>query len=636
MNRDEPAGGLPLQLIGDWYFPRVDPGAADGVKFLRLVAKARGLNPASDDKIADALTGRTGDDAKMDLLDADAALANLPGDVASKARSLRSDLVNALEPFVPVPAGETLRSLQATCLASGFGHLPKGTVVVAQTTSRAERLLVLPLVTFDIATGAASVSLPHLDHATAAAATVIRATKGEDVLKGILQIGGILAFAMPPPWGAVGAAGATLAQLLVGAADSAPDPFAIVVQSIETYLQEKQVEEWSNTVYNFLGGANGLQTQLAALKDTESLDQTVFINDTLLPLVNDATNAGRSDNVNAAVAGLSNFVHNLAKDARNESREKYHKNKTLALESALDLSLMATSALLVGLKFRIQLYATLATAAQSNGDNEGFIKHTGAWLDAYAVYELTIRGESPKKPGVAGNATHMIAAVRKARLGLIGNPYSVSASFAGGKQETFKEYGWGFTDAAVEDPSIDKAVYVNKAPKFPKHFVADTPPKSCCGSPKRHKDKLEQKRERYIKSIGAKIDQRAQVVSGWTDSIQEWSSHLPPQPPSTSPSIAGDAKWTAKTPQGQNWVKGNAVAYAVAFANSSGPSQPGRFSAWIDIGDEAFPTVTVPTDPLSMASARHLYRRFKTQPDKPEIIGVIPDNTTTTYVDDRP
>jgi hypothetical protein len=92
------------------------------------------------------------------------------------------------------------------------------------------------------------------------------------------------------------------------------------------------------------------------------------------------------------------------------------------------------------------------------------------------------------------------------------------------------------------------------------------------------------------------------------------------------------ADWAATTPHGANWIRGAKVRYAVAFKNSKGGTPPGPWCQWIAVGDRAWPLVTdIPTDPLKIAKSRLIHRQFDGQ--KESVVGIIPDNSTTSYRD---
>jgi hypothetical protein len=72
-----------------------------------------------------------------------------------------------------------------------------------------------------------------------------------------------------------------------------------------------------------------------------------------------------------------------------------------------------------------------------------------------------------------------------------------------------------------------------------------------------------------------------------------------------------DGPWGANAPQPPKWITKNAVAYAVVYQNPQGRSPKGPYCDWVEISDKAFPTVTVPPDPLKMATKVLVYRKFR-------------------------
>jgi hypothetical protein len=166
---------------------------------------------------------------------------------------------------------------------------------------------------------------------------------------------------------------------------------------------------------------------------------------------------------------------------------------------------------------------------------------------------------------------------------------------------------------------------------------------NCCGNGGSHTEyqaQVQAARDQYVAGIGNQLDTQYQdtiaTVKAWIAMIQEWNQHLPPRPPTASVGIGG---WNGSAPQG-SWVNGSSVAYAVAFANASGPSRKGPWSARAPTTTNAFPTLTgLPVDPLGQTTNRWIYRQF-TRPDGTkspiEIVGITPDATSTTFKDMTP
>ncbi|HXH38303.1 MAG TPA: phospholipase [Thermoanaerobaculia bacterium] len=100
--------------------------------------------------------------------------------------------------------------------------------------------------------------------------------------------------------------------------------------------------------------------------------------------------------------------------------------------------------------------------------------------------------------------------------------------------------------------------------------------------------------------------------------------------PVSGPTISS---WQQQTASPPNWVGSNAVRYAVSFTNFGfWESDPGPWSPWVTIQNEAFPSLAgVPTDPTGIAAGRNVWRQFTNS--NPTFVGAINDNTTTTFTD---
>lgn len=94
--------------------------------------------------------------------------------------------------------------------------------------------------------------------------------------------------------------------------------------------------------------------------------------------------------------------------------------------------------------------------------------------------------------------------------------------------------------------------------------------------------------------------------------------------------------WNSTTPQFPNWVNGNKVRYAVAFANSGGAVGIGPWSAWTTLAGQFQPTLSnIPIDHLGKATERRIYRQFSNY-NITEWVGDIEDNVTTRFADTGP
>ncbi|CAO3425154.1 Phosphatidylcholine-hydrolyzing phospholipase C (EC 3.1.4.3) [Azospirillum doebereinerae] len=131
----------------------------------------------------------------------------------------------------------------------------------------------------------------------------------------------------------------------------------------------------------------------------------------------------------------------------------------------------------------------------------------------------------------------------------------------------------------------------------------------------------------------------------WTASWWGWSTYLLLQkynpntptgyltPPTGAPAIVLNG-WQTRTPIPPNWVDGNTVRYAFSRVNGQNESYTGPWSPYTELRGAYLPTLTVPVDPTGGATARNIFRQFGN--GQPELIGTIPDNTTTSYIDNQP
>lgn len=441
-----------------------------------------------------------------------------------------------------------------------------------------------------------------------------------------------LAFALPQPWGIITAAGIDLFTLLFGP-DEEADPFTDMTDELESFMQQQSIEQWARTVHSFVGGSNGLQAQQSVLKATSGSDQAEYIKTTLLPMLNRATDEGVGGNVYGALVALQDETSRMCSKVIAEGRDVYYRSRPHPpIDTTLDLALTAATVFLLGLKLKIQLYAQLAALARNNGDDAEFARQTGAWLEAYAQFEVNIDDATN---GLKVALESLTDRAKEARLSLVGEIFLRTTTVTipplgpSGRSTTTHLYGWGFVDAATENPDMENS----RSTDEPKHYVDRGPLKTPPVTPP---VELADARTKYVSKLASVYESRKETVTKWETSLQSWSSHIPPTAPKSAPTIPEGAKWMATSPQGKNWVEGNQVSYALAFANDSGPGPIGPWGEWAPIEESAFPTVTVPTDQLQIASARWIYRRFESDPTSSvAIVSIITDNTTESFVDQR-
>ncbi|MGH2955404.1 MAG: hypothetical protein ACRDL6_00210 [Solirubrobacterales bacterium] len=110
---------------------------------------------------------------------------------------------------------------------------------------------------------------------------------------------------------------------------------------------------------------------------------------------------------------------------------------------------------------------------------------------------------------------------------------------------------------------------------------------------------------------------------------------VPFGPPTTAPTVG---PYTANQPQGR-WKNGILARYGISFFDDNYESPIGPFSAF-DPEQRffAFPQLSDIEAPLSADDSikgRNVYRQFN-DGSEPELVGTINDDTTTTFLDDKP
>jgi hypothetical protein len=607
--------GIPVQLRPRIYVVDVAPGvSADAyVRSLQLLFRPTGLNsPAA---LSAAAAYRQPATSPYQLFDPAQEIATLPVDAQQSVNVLIGRLTQAIEAVYPLPAGETALSSRITCLSHPAYDLPAGTVVYERTTDRATVQFVLPQVVVDPATGVPSLrqSPPPLP-AARALPSAPDAQLGGSAASIALSVAGNLAWILPPPWGPVAAAGLTLIQLLLNTGD-ATDQFSQAVKQLELFIDQHDVNQDAAAIKEL---ADWLQQQAYVLSTTR-VDNSQYITSVLLPELHKMTSPG-DGSVYSAVYDLEGH---------------------LDVPGAFDILVLGVTIHLLALKMIVQLDAQLASTAKDAADDASFASYTDLWLADYTNFLTAIEGYSENgvnTPGWAVRILNHISTFENARLSQIIEPYRFNDQrwvvvTGGGSTGTsgywVDNWGWTYRDDGLGDTDVT-------------NFVADyNNSGDCCGNGATHTEyqaQVQQARDQHVQLVSGQLDtaygDATATVKQWRAMIQQWNQHLPPRPPASAPKIGG---WNGTAPQGA-WTNGTSVAYAVAFADASGPSQLGPWSAFTASGANAFPTLTdLPADALGMAANRWIYRQFLNQDGTKSpirLVGVT-DAASSTYVDNK-
>ncbi len=125
-----------------------------------------------------------------------------------------------------------------------------------------------------------------------------------------------------------------------------------------------------------------------------------------------------------------------------------------------------------------------------------------------------------------------------------------------------------------------------------------------------------------------------ETVARWRTALAAFKANLPPiaAPAPTIPDLRDRSQWLLRTPAG-DWKPGTTVSYTVTFFNGNGSKTSDTTS--FTVGDYAFPTLTLATDPFDTTQNRRIRRKIAR--DGVTLhegdIGLVKDNTTTSYPD---
>ncbi|WP_203897189.1 hypothetical protein [Virgisporangium aliadipatigenens] len=430
-----------------------------------------------------------------------------------------------------------------------------------------------------------------------------------DAAGAALQVADVLVWALPEPWGPVGAAALTLVQLFFGDQD-APSPFTAVVQQLEQYEEQQEIATFARNIKGF---AAWMVQQHQTLSITQG-NNTTYINNTVLVKLRAMTGPGH-DSVYDAVAGLQDH---------------------LSTAGVFDLWVLGGSVLLLGLKMIVQLDALLASTADKAGDDANFATYTQQWLDDYANF-LTATVGGGGVVGQAQQVSQYISDQESQRLAQITEPYRYTEQHwqfdPNGGDGYYYTNGWTYRDAALGD--TDTTNYVDDT------FTGG----NCCsqGTTVEHQDTVQQAHDSHVSAVVAQLDatygNATATVKQWQSAIDQWNQHLPPQPPTKAPKVGTATGVSKPLPQPGGWVSGTKVRYAVAFANDHGPSIPGPWSDPFTIDDQAYLELSeLPTDPLQMAVTRQIHRRIGPGDPNSDVYSIVGvgQMTDATYDDTSP
>lgn len=553
----------------------------------------------------------------LPLVNREAKLRELPNDVVKQLKSQEDCLLKSITREWHIPPGEKLIKSSVEVISEDFGDCPLGTVVVIRKTDKATVAYLFPHLLVDIETGAVrQVDTPFLEFVfpmpvtpptIALEAMALGSMEDAHIA---LETASTLAFALPEPWGILVSAGLGLVNALLPQEKS--HLIEDIVSALDNYMKHRDLTNWVQESKALMQWCN---EQLSQMRQQEPA--TSQIRDILLPDLEK----------NLSPSGESLYDHLV----------KIMNQEYIKEPESLNILLVCVSSYLFSMKFKLMLEAFIASKYSEKQDNniELFNEWNQRWRYDYVGFKNAILGDKEGEiQGWAAKVEPVIDNRIAERLGKV-TPV-MRKDFIGigmcqggsaGSCQTTHSYSWVFCDREKGDGD------------WKNHDFPDTPAPKKSDPPIEHKDEAEQARKTYIAALTAELDNiygdAKKTVRKWVDSINEWNEHLPPGKPKGTPKIEPNG-WQGQASGDSPWNKHETVSYAIEFYNDKGPGLLSDWSNNYEINGKSQPTLTeIPLDETLMSDGRRIYRRFDSDPKNTKLIGLIPDNKTTTYVDKK-
>lgn len=459
---------------------------------------------------------------------------------------------------------------------------------------------VLPRVVVNLVSGRVKLRGDQRHPVSAPVSRDTEKTDVTDVLIAVAEVAGSVAWALPLPWGAVATGSLTLFQILLGATKGpTSNPLQDLQEGLGVLIKQGRMRDIASDFHRFAdelrAKVTGLSIQVNDIA-RQGADYFKSLEDWLVGPY------GYEQVLNDAFRTLDELPQKSLEDAKLE----------------LDLYVTGITLWLLGRKVHMQLLAVKA-GAQHDKDDALFFDLTQSWLSHYREIRNLVMG-IPDDPGsgffqVVSGHLDRLSSERLAKISPLSILYvdlPTGAPPSSSQASVTVRGGWSFSDTA-EFPQGGHYEYRDE-----EHS------EGCCGPTTRidARPAAEAARQKHLEEVQDRVDEllstARDAAMGWKASLDAFAAMLPlptPVAPRVEPLPDGVA-----TPQGDNWVKGHLVQYAIALKNERGPSGLGPWSEALEVGDTAFARVTLPLPPPAFEKATvHVRRRFHTK-------GVIPDS----------
>jgi hypothetical protein len=480
----------------------------------------------------------------------------------------------------------------------------------------------------DPQTGDVSVGSPPAPQRTPSATIrPLAEVTGKEILGDVVDVASSVSWALPMPWGAVVTGGLAVFKILLGSIhDDKPSPLDALRKGLEEFIKQDHLREYAADFHAFSMELNAKISGLNITADQLADQGEHYFDDLQSWLKGD----GGWDRVHRSCIQLYEL---LVREAIKEQADMDR------IKQELDLYVTGVTLWMTGRKIHMQVLAAEAARAHKLEDETIFLDKTRSWLSEYREIRNMVMGAAADpqlSEGYFQQASTQIDRFSTLRLAGISGVRKVTVyrnEYHGnglwGAYGPSSHDGWTFVDSVVGDGDDT-------------HFVEDLYTGDPCHRKQiSAKPQVEQDRERYVKKITSEIDEIVKTAknaaNGWKTSLDRFATQLPPPGPKDRPTVTA-LKAGPPTPQGERWVKGNKVQYAVGLKNEKGPSGAGPWSDPLSIGDTAFAQVSLPDPPAGFETCTQLvYRRvYADSPDdKTKVLTVAIAQPGRKSIEDR-
>ncbi|MBI5164938.1 MAG: hypothetical protein HY985_13670 [Magnetospirillum sp.] len=645
-------------------------------RFLRLYAqccgravneKTHGLN------IATFRAFGSGAHLPLAIIPSDTVLAKVPVLAHAPVRLLIKALLSTLNTAYPLLPNEEIQDASVGLLEVDTAGCKAGCVVYTRQTNQLTINFILPKIFLDLATG-----LPHVEQQGGMAShglpSLQAAALGDSSASGVMQgVATNLAFALPPPWGPVGAALLTSLFGLFGSVfgpsnsgDAIRDLIVAAITELENFILQLNVQAVEGDVQTFFSWC---ATQLSTVPGQNPLSATDwsqpvvdYIETTLLPIVESALS----------------FAHgSLANDLEQIATETYLTTTTYVArptDAALQVVLMNVTALISAYKLSILLHSQVASFYQPVNNtctsavaDQKFQDHSFAVVTKITNLATFVMGTPPATPdpveqkqlsyslnvaaaaiagplstsGTSDDFTYLTglygcgapatfdplayaalygwtAAVKRLALyRQMARLYTISAvAYYDTRQTVCRNYG---SDTECTDYGSDGYGYTD-----PVNGINETKDSShwtsgCCDQNGHTQDYQADVLADWQTNWNGVVNQLANDTSvpSWAQDIAmatQWaqgvSSLLSGMPPLPPANTATAFAGTETAPATSQWNSAVSVSYAFAYLGPNGPSTRSEWGATFNPQQTWKPTLRhLPTDPAGVLQLQ-IWRQF--------------------------